>query len=311
MRGYRKMEDMSAVAATIFDKHYELHQKHLKLKGLQPKTIEAYSRAIRRVGDYFDHQIDDLTEADLMDYFTDLRETHSWSSVKLDLYGLKFYHEHVLKKPWVAPGLIKPPRSQRLPDIATVEETERIFLATQVLSYRVFFFTLYSLGLRLGEGLRLTVADIDAARKRVHIRDAKGNKDRLVPLPTATYQLLRRFWQRHRNPVLLFPNRHGGLPGARTARTPLDRGGVQKALRAVVESCGLKKNISPHSLRHAYATHLVEAGVELTEVQRILGHHSILTTVRYTHLTDQTKHHAIDRINALMDRYCLAKGTPR
>jgi len=305
------MEDMSAVAATIFDKNYELHQKHLKLKGLQPKTIEAYSRAIRRVGDYFDHQIDDLTEADLMDYFTDLRETHSWSSVKLDLYGLKFYHEYVLKKPWVAPGLIKPPRSQRLPDIVTVEETERIFLATQVLSYRVFFFTLYSLGLRLGEGLRLTVADIDAARKRVHIRDAKGNKDRLVPLPTATYQLLRRFWQRHRNPVLLFPNRHGGLPGARTARTPLDRGGVQKALRAVVESCGLKKTISPHSLRHAYATHLVEAGVELTEVQRILGHHSILTTVRYTHLTDQTKHHAIDRINALMDRYSLAKGTPR
>jgi integrase/recombinase XerD len=234
------MEDVSAVAATIFDKNYPLLLKHLKLKGLQPKTIEAYSRAIRRVGDYFDYQIEHLTEADLMDYFTDLRETHSWSSVKLDLYGLKFYHEHVLKKPWVAPGLIKPPRSQRLPDIVTVEETERIFLATQVLSYRVFFFTLYSLGLRLGEGLRLTVADIDGARERVHIRDAKGNKDRLVPLPTATYELLRSFWQRHRNPVL-FPNCHGGLPGARTARTPLDRGGVQKALRAVVESCGLKK----------------------------------------------------------------------
>jgi hypothetical protein len=78
------MEDISAVAATIFDKHYDLHQKHLKLKGLQPKTIEAYSRAIRRVGNYFDHQIDDLGEADLMDYFSDLRETHSWSSVKLD-----------------------------------------------------------------------------------------------------------------------------------------------------------------------------------------------------------------------------------
>jgi integrase/recombinase XerD len=235
------MEDMSAVATTIFDKNYQLLLKHLKLKGLQPKTIQAYSRAIRRVGDYFDYQIEHLTEADLMDYFTDLRETHSWSSVKLDLYGLKFYHEHVLKTPWVAPGLIKPPRSQRLPDIVTVEEAERIFLATQVLSYRVFFFTLYSLGLRLGEGLRLTVADIDGARARVHIRDAKGNKDRLAPLPRVTYELLRSFWRRHRNPVLLFPNRHGGLPGARTARTPLDRGGVQKALRAVVESCGLKK----------------------------------------------------------------------
>ena len=239
------MEDVSAVAAPNFDKNYRLHLKHLKLKGLQPKTIEAYSRAIRRVGDYFDHQIDHLTEADLMDYFTDLRETHSWSSVKLDLYGLKFYHEHVLKKPWVAPGLIKPPRSQRIPDIVTVDEAERIFLATQVLSYRVFFFTLYSLGLRLGEGLRLTVADIDAARERVHIRNAKGNKDRFVPLPQATLQLLRRFWQMHRNPVLLFPNRHSGLDGARRATTPMDAGGVQTTLHKVVEACGLKKRSPP------------------------------------------------------------------
>ena len=100
------MEDISAVATTNFDTNYELHQKHLTLKGLQPKTIEAYSRAVRRVGDYFAHQIDDLSESDLLDYFADLRETHSWSSLKLDLYGLKFYYEHVLKKPWVAPGLI-------------------------------------------------------------------------------------------------------------------------------------------------------------------------------------------------------------
>ena len=164
------MEKKSATAATIFDNNYQLHLKHLKLKGLQPKTIEAYSRAIRRVGNYFDHQIEHLTETDLMDYFTDLRETHSWSSVKLDLYGLKLYHEHVLKKPWAAPGLIKPPRSQRIPDIITIEETERIFMATRVLSYRVFFFTLYSLGLRLGEGLRLTVADIDGPRARAYPR---------------------------------------------------------------------------------------------------------------------------------------------
>ncbi len=140
----------------------------------------------------------------------------------------------------MAPALIKPPRSQRIAHIVTVDEAERIFLERRYSVARVFFFTLYSLGLRLGEGLRLTVADIDGARERVHIRDAKGNKDRLVPLPTATYQLLRSFWKRHRNRVLLFPNRHGGLPGARTAKTPLDRGGVQKALRAVVESCGCK-----------------------------------------------------------------------
>ena len=158
-----------------------------------------------------------------------------------DLYGLKFYYEHVLRKPWVAPGLIKPPKSQRLPDIITIEEAGRIFAATRVLSYRVFFFTLYSLGLRLGEGLRLQVGDIDGARGRVHVRDAKGNRDCLVPLPQATHQLLRRFWHVHRNPVLLFPSRQGGLRSAAQATTFMDCGGVQTTLHQVVEACGLKK----------------------------------------------------------------------
>ena len=232
---------MTKPSSADFDRQYQTHLKHLKLKGLQPKTIEAYSRAIRRIGAYFDHRIDDLTEPQLTNYFTELLGTHSWSAVKLDLYGLKFYTQHVLKKPWVAPGLIKPPKSQRLPDIVTIDEARRIFAATRVLSYRVFYFTLYSLGLRLGEGLRLQVGDIDAARGRVHVRDAKGNRDRFVPLPVATHTLLRRFWATHRNPVLIFPNRHRGLDGAACAATPLDRGGVQTTLHKVIEACGLKK----------------------------------------------------------------------
>jgi integrase/recombinase XerD len=234
---------MSSTSAADFDRLYQFHLKHLKLKGLQPKTIEAYSRAIRRAGAYFDHRIDALTEAQLTDYFTDLLASHSWSAVKLDLYGLKFFYTHVLRKPWVAPDLIKPPKAQRLPDILTVVETQQLFQTTRIVSYRVFFFTLYSLGLRLGEGLRLQVGDIDAQRRRVHIRDSKGNKDRLVPLPSATLTLLRRFWQVHRNPVLLFPNRHGGLKGAGQAVTPLDRGGVQVTLRKVALQCGLKKRL--------------------------------------------------------------------
>ena len=232
---------METSANADFERNYQSHLKHLKLKGLQPKTIEAYSRAIRRVGDRFDKQIDNLSEAQLTDYFTELVASHSWSTVKLDLYGLKFYYAHVLRKPWVAPGLIKPPKSQRLPDIITIDEARRIFAATRVLSYRVFFFTLYSLGLRLGEGLRLQVGDIDAARGRVHIRDAKGNRDRFVPLPQATHKSLQRFWHVHRNPVLLFPNRHGGLMGAASATTHMDRGGVQRSLHQVVGACGLKK----------------------------------------------------------------------
>jgi len=230
-----------------FKKNYQTHLKHLKLKGLQPKTTDAYARAIRRIGAYFEYQIDDLSEQQLIDYFTDLLDSHSWSTVKLDLYGLKFYYTHVLHKPWKSLGLIKPPKAQRLPDIVTVEEAKRLFMATSTLSYRVFYFTLYSLGLRLGEGLSLEVGDIDAHRQRVHIRDAKGNKDRFVPLPNATLDLLRRFWQIHHHPVLLFPNRQGGLKGAHRAKSPLDRGGVQSTLRKVVTQCGIKKRL-PHTV---------------------------------------------------------------
>ena len=236
---------MESLSEATFKRNYARHLQHLKLKGLQPKTIDAYARAIRRIGARFDHQIDSLSEQQLTDFFTELLASHSWSAVKLDLYGLKFYYEHVLRKPWVAPGLIKPPKSQRLPDIITIEEARRIFSATRVLSYRVFFFTVYSLGLRLGEGLRLQVGDIDAVRERVHVRDAKGNRDRFVPLPHVTHQLLRRFWLVHRNPVLLFPNRQVGMKGAARASTPLDRGGVQKTLRKVALACGLKKRSRP------------------------------------------------------------------
>ena len=105
----------------------------------------------------------------------------------------------------------------------------------------MFFFTLYSLGLRLGEGLALTVGDIDAARMRVHVRDAKGNRDRLVPLAQQTLRVLRDHWRVHQHPRLLFPNRAGGLRGAKAANSPLDRGGVQRALHRVAATCGLKK----------------------------------------------------------------------
>ena len=103
---------MTALSDADFKRRYESHLKHLRLKGLQPKTIEAYARAIRRIGAYFNHQIDDLSEPQLTDYFTDLLESHSWSAVKLDLYGLKFYYTHVLHKPWVSLTLIKPPKGQ-------------------------------------------------------------------------------------------------------------------------------------------------------------------------------------------------------
>jgi site-specific recombinase XerD len=232
---------MTTPSLDEFKLNYQSLLKHLRLKGLQPKTIDAYSRSIRRIGRYFDHQIDDLSVEQLLNYFSELLTTHSWSTVNLDLHGLIFYYRHVLRKPWENVDLIRPPKVKRLPDIVTTEEAAALFMATRKISYRVFFFTLYSLGLRLNEGLHLKLGDIDAKRQRVHIRDSKGNKDRLVPLPDTTLMLLRRFWRLHRNPVLLFPNRKLGLKGARLATTPMDTGGVQAAMRKIVKSSGLKK----------------------------------------------------------------------
>ena len=126
---------MTSPSTMDFDRLYQSHLKHLKLKGLQPKTIEAYARAIRRAGAYFGHRLDALTAAQLTDYFTDLLASHSWSAVKLDLYGLKFFYTHVLRQPWVAPDLIKPPKVQRLPDLLTVAEAQRLFQATEVARY--------------------------------------------------------------------------------------------------------------------------------------------------------------------------------
>ncbi len=228
-----------------FIAYYHKNLQYLKLAGLRPKTIEAYSRAIRRIGNYFDCRIDSLSIDQLLDYFNDLLETHSWSAVKLDLYGLKFFYSRVLNRTWEEIPVIKPPKTSRIPDILSIEQLHELLSATGKLSYRVFFFTIYSLGLRLGEGIALNVGDIDSANMRVHIRNAKGNKDRLVPLPEKTLQILRNFWTVHQHPIFLFPNRKRGLKNAHLVETPLNMGGIQTAMKCVVNQLGIKKNLMP------------------------------------------------------------------
>ena len=224
-----------------FNQLYDKQVKHLQLQGLRAKTIEAYSRSIRRLGSHFNYKVESLTEDQLLDYFSALLQSHSISTVKLDLYGLKFFYVHVLKRGWQDIPLVKSPRVKRLPDVLTIEEVCLLLARTRVLSYRVFFFTTYSLGLRLGETLALEVGDIDANKMQVHIRNAKGGKDRLARLTPFSLSVLRRFWQIHRHPRLLFPNRKKTMEAVRLVTTPLDRGGVQKAMREVVTECGFKK----------------------------------------------------------------------
>ena len=224
-----------------FNKLYDKHVKYLHLQCFRSKTIDAYSRAIRRLGEAFNYDVEALTEDQLLDHFSALLQSHSISTVKLDLYGLKFFYLHVLKRPWTHIPLVKSPRVKRLPDVLTVDEVRLLLSRTRILSYRIFFYTAYSMGLRLGETLALEVGDIDANKMQVHIRHGKGGKDRFVPITHDTLSVLRRFWQVHRHPRFLFPNRKKTLPEVACAQTPLSCGGIQKAMQQVVLDCGFKK----------------------------------------------------------------------
>jgi len=232
---------MKPTEANRFNKLYQRHLRLLKLQGKSQKTIDAYSRAVRRVSEYFDCCPDQLTPEQLETYFGELVDTHSWSTVKIDRNGLQFFWRHVLERDWQWINIIKPPKIHTIPDILTPIEIEQLIGKTRKLRYRVFLLTTYSMGLRLEEALSLQVGDIDAGRKRVHIRRGKGHKDRLVPLPDLSLLGLRELWSRHRHPNLIFPNANGSLKTIQQATTHMDRGGTQKAMKTVVTECNIKK----------------------------------------------------------------------
>jgi len=232
---------MKKAEANRFNKLYQRHLRSLKLQGKSQKTIEAYSRAVRRISGHFDCCPDKLTLEQREQYFADLVKSHSWSTVKIDRIGLQFFWKHVLKKDWQWLNIVKAPKVRSLPDILTVAEVEKMVGATRNLRYRVFLLATYSMGLRLAEALSLQVGDIDAQRKQVHIRRGKGHKDRFVPLPDLTRKALRALWWRHRNPCWLFPNAVGSPERIQKAATHMDRGGTQAAMKAVVQQCGIKK----------------------------------------------------------------------
>ena len=284
---------MNSTEQQRFDYLYQQHLTNLTLQGMRPATIDAYSRAVRRITSFFDKTPDVLDKADLKCYFENLIKTHSWSTVKLDRNGLQFFYRHTLEREWQWLSIVKPPQVKRIPDIITNQQIGQLISHAKSLRYKVFLLTLYSMGLRLSEALELTVNDIDSQTMTLHIRDGKGGKDRLLPLPHRTLMALRYYWKTHRHPCLLFPGK------GKNKQAPMDKGGIQKALKKVINELGIKKNISPHSLRHCFATHLLEQGIDLRSLQILLGHNSLNTTARYTQLTSLKQKNNIIALNQL------------
>jgi integrase/recombinase XerD len=288
-----------------FDSLYQQHLNALKRQGKSEATIDAYSRPLRRIAAYFDRCPDRLTPDDLKDYFTSLVQSHSWSTVKLDRNGLQFFYKYIISQPWKWVDTVKPPQVKSLPDILTADEISLMINATREARYQTYILTVYSMGLRLGEALNLTVGDIDARRMRVHVRHGKGRKDRFVILPTLALFALRQYWATHRHPALLFPAGKAAVDRHK-AIGPMDRGGLQKSFKAIALSCNIHKRVTIHSLRHCYGTHLVEEGLHLRAIQKELGHESPKTTALYTQLTEPAQQNAVEIINAMVNRLSIS-----
>ncbi len=283
----------------------EWHQKAVKalqLAGKGKSTQDAYVRAMRKLAEFYDKTPDKITEEELVDYFVHRQEVTEWSPATMRIChaGIRFFFTNVLKREWHTLKLAKAKREKRLPAVLSRGEVKKFFSHVTTFHNYAYLKTVYTCGLRLKEGLGLQVSDIDGARNLIHVHGGKGARDRYVPLPKATYRLLKRYWLTHKNEKLIFPAVGRGQNRGSVSKKPMSIGGVQGAFRRAKMDAGIRKRASIHTLRHSYATHLLEAGVNLKVIQKHLGHSNIETTMVYLHLTNVGMEDAYRTIDSLM-----------
>jgi site-specific recombinase XerD len=274
----------------------------MQLHGLSDKTQLSYLSAVRQLALHYGKAPDQISEDELRQYFLFLRnERHvSRSTITVALCAIKFLFERTLQRPWPTLTLLRPPSQQKLPAVLSREEVQRSLALVRIARYRVCLGIIYACGLRVTEGVSLTVAQIDSARMLLHIQNGKGNKDRYVPLPESALLLLRAHWRTHRHPRYLFPAVDRVTKSAHTATDCMIVDGVQRAFRVAVQQAGIHKHATVHTLRHSWATHLLEAGVSLQLIQAWLGHRSLNTTSHYTHLTSSAEQHGSQALDTLL-----------
>jgi len=278
----------------------------MQLKGFSERTRECYLRSVRQLAQHYNKPPDRITEEELRQYFLHITNVKKWKrpTVTIALCGIKFFYTQTLKKEWTIFDLVRPRPERRLPVILTREEIRRILHCVRFPIYRVCLLTIYSCGLRLSEGCTLKVSNVDSQRMVIHVEQGKGGKDRYVPLPERTLIELRNWYSMHRNPTWLFPaaGRAGKHDNFSSALRPTPITNVQDAFQRALRNSGVNKRASVRTLRHSYATHLVELGVNLRLIQDYLGHMSPKTTAIYAHLTDVAHNQAKNIINQFMDQ---------
>jgi integrase/recombinase XerD len=283
---------------------YQRMVNTLQLNGKGERTQQAYARSVRMLSQFYGKTPDLVTEQELQDYFLHRKNVCHWSpkTMRICYCGIRFFYEKVLDRNWHILGILRAQNERRLPAVLSIEEVRSLFARIKTFHNYAYLSTVYSCGLRLHEGLHLEVSDIDSSRMMIHVQRGKGAKDRYVALPQATLKLLRRYWLTHRHPRLLFPALGRSGRGAKLSQTPMAKSSVQGAFRrAKFEAAISKKGVAIHTLRHSYATHLLEAGVNLRHIQQYMGHAQLETTMLYLHLTQKGQEDAYQLINQVME----------
>ncbi len=275
----------------------------MQLRDYADRTQDSYLRSVRQLMNFWHLPAEDISEQQLREYFLYCKNDVGWSAstMRIAYSGIKFFYTRTLPMDWETIRLLKIKRLTTPPTVLSIDEVRRILKTARTPQAKAFLTTVYSCGLRLSEALNLEVRDIDRERMTLHVRNGKGARSRYIPLPKSTYNVLREYWKTHRNERLIFPALGRRHNGGHTAVQPMARSSVQGVMRRILKELpAIKKHATLHTLRHSYATHLIEAGVNLRIVQQYLGHASLETTMIYLHVTVQGNDDAAARINRLM-----------
>lgn len=266
----------------------------MQLHGYAAKTQEAYVGAVRGLAKYYKRNPEDITQEEVRAYFLWLVKERgvARSTLTIHLSGIKFLFEKTMKREWIIFNLVRPQKRKKLPVVLSAEETKHLLSLVRMPKSRMALTMIYACGLRLNEGLRLRVQDIDSQRMLIWIRNGKGGKDRYVPLPERLLAMLRDYWNMYRPSSYFFFHQD--------KNTALSESSLQNTFKAALRESGIRKVASIHTLRHSYATHLLERGVDLRVIQELLGHKSPQTTAIYTHLTDKSFQTLTETLNSLI-----------
>lgn len=242
------------------------------------QTVSNYLRAVEKMSLYYGKHPQYLEEDQLFDYLCMLKEEkgRSSSTIHLYAYGIKYLYRHILEQEDKIRRIPYPRREQYLPVVLSRQEAKNLFATPFSLKHRIMFMLTYSSGLRLGELCNLKIADIDSERMQILVRQGKGNKDRYTVLSHKLLPGLRKYYCEYKPEGFLFNGRTKGLPISRTT--------VQRAVKEAAHKCGIKKKVNVHTLRHSFATHLLDDGMDVATIQQLLGHASIKTTMVYLHV---------------------------